>query len=152
MQHCTVHYSVHCTMIMEIQVTLNTFVFVSKAPRPQNVPPPIELPPILSKLSSDSTCWEWEQNQNPAFVKQRTTRTYCNCSLSCMTLKLGGMSTAEITLVTRFYQRQWAGTDGLKRSCIWTLSFHHSIILMRLGTHPNVSGINAIILLLQNCL
>lgn len=40
--------------------------------------------------------------KNPVFFK----RTYCNCSLSCMTLKLGRTSTAEITLVTRFYQRK----------------------------------------------
>lgn len=33
-----------------------TLVLVSKAPRPQNVPPPMELPPIRSNLSSDSTC------------------------------------------------------------------------------------------------
>lgn len=37
----------------------DTFVLVSKAPRPQKVPPPIELPPIRSNLSSDSTCWGW---------------------------------------------------------------------------------------------
>lgn len=32
-----------------------TLVFVSKAPSPQKVPPPMELPPMRSNLSSDST-------------------------------------------------------------------------------------------------
>lgn len=41
---------------IRIVILYNTLVLVSKAPRPQNVPPPIELPPIRSNLSSDSTC------------------------------------------------------------------------------------------------
>lgn len=33
----------------------HTFLFVSNDPNPQNVPPPVAVPPILSNISSDST-------------------------------------------------------------------------------------------------
>jgi len=33
-----------------------TFAFVSNEPKPQKVPPPIDVPPILTYVFSDSTC------------------------------------------------------------------------------------------------
>lgn len=43
-------------IIWKHYINLNTFLFVSSDPNPQNVPPPVAVPPTRSNTSSDSTC------------------------------------------------------------------------------------------------
>lgn len=125
----------------------DTCVLVSKAPRPQNVPPPIELPPIRSNLSSDSTCLTgetgyWFENQSSSTLLIQTSASHVKRPTWWIKLVKWVKNTilCKCVFIVTFYSWNWK--EGIGISLLIHAIVSISIVTLnstwRFGIHRSV--------------
>lgn len=121
---------------------------MSKAPRPQKVPPPIELPPIRSNLSSDSTLKKKKHMDAPFRKSQSTNSAFlsvsvCVCMCVCVVCSVHNVTKTCRPSAVWIYLYYWDSRSNIYkqvwedvRVCILEPEFRISVF----GIHKSLMG------------